>query len=63
MASPSRKQLVKVITGQRRALRNMDAVLRGYRAEIVRLGGDPSKVRAIPSPLAEPTFDDLKLDD
>ncbi|WP_299686652.1 hypothetical protein [uncultured Tateyamaria sp.] len=61
MGNPSRKQLVGVITRQREALQNMDGVLRGYRAEIVRLGGDPSKVRSIRRDQDEFSVDDVEI--
>ena len=61
MSRPSRKQLLRAITRQRVALRNMNGVLRGYRAEIVRLGGDPGTVRAIRRDQDDFSVDDLEF--
>lgn len=63
MGQPSRKQLVHVINRQRHALRNLDAVLRDYRREIVRLGGDPSKIqRSRFQENLNPETDELKFE-
>lgn len=44
MSEPSRKQLTRVIAKQRKELSRQQFVLRAYRMEIIRLGGDPSVI-------------------